>query len=366
MGDRRSDARRADCQSAKSSADRPSAPRRVSAFVFFLLGVHRSLGLFAARTSRDRDGPGEVVGCGLGKIVWQPGRAARPEASDGRARGGRGYRPVAREELIADLKQTDPSRWPLVIQEFRAPPPIAAERIPIVPPAPPDSSANGAHAETRNEAKPAKHDDRDVHLAERDEYGAPPRPKASPLEFILPPWPYRPKGALLGVANTDSAKDRLPQQKPGEATAIPIEPSALVRAIGGQPGCDGHIRPHDNGLGLAPESGACRVDAGSAGKGGGFPRHFPGRLAVAPRGGYPLDGDGLAEKARPARTMSPCRPVCDALSVAGRRGGAMRRSPPRQRRRKTTGLRSFTAWPPGWKPRKRPTRPAARPRRSGF
>ena len=28
--------------------------------------------------------------------------------------------PAAREQLIADLKQTDPSRWPLVVQEFRA------------------------------------------------------------------------------------------------------------------------------------------------------------------------------------------------------------------------------------------------------
>ncbi len=33
--------------------------------------------------------------------------------------------PAAREELIADLKQTDPSRWPLVMQEFPRPLPIA-------------------------------------------------------------------------------------------------------------------------------------------------------------------------------------------------------------------------------------------------
>ena len=41
--------------------------------------------------------------------------------------------PAACKELTADLKQTDPSRWPLVIQEFRAPRRTGAGPRPVRP-----------------------------------------------------------------------------------------------------------------------------------------------------------------------------------------------------------------------------------------
>ncbi len=126
--------------------------------------------------------------------------------------------PAGREQLIADLKQTDPSRWPLVVQEFRA---AAAYRRRTE-----SERSQSTHFVQRDDDKTANASDRKDYLAGRDEYATAPRSRAlDPLvdnRLALSPEP-----AVAGVADTGGAREIASAQKAGEAMAIPIEPPPL-------------------------------------------------------------------------------------------------------------------------------------------
>jgi hypothetical protein len=124
--------------------------------------------------------------------------------------------PAAREELIADLKQTDPSRWPLVIQEFRA---AAAYRR--------RAESQSSQLAVQDDAQTAKFVDRKEHLADRDGYSVAPRPNAPAAELADDHLALSPEAARPVAADTGAAKDHSPVEKPGEAIAIPIEPPPL-------------------------------------------------------------------------------------------------------------------------------------------
>ena len=148
--------------------------------------------------------------------------------------------PAAREELIADLKQTDPSRWPLVMQEYRA---AAAYRRRIEARAkekqdgdsPEVASYHHAVQEDRRSGvSPLETMRRDAastgNHADRDDYMTP-LPGVPDVAIADNHLALAPEPTLSGVANTafstgfsggHSASD-----KAGEAIAIPIEPPPL-------------------------------------------------------------------------------------------------------------------------------------------
>jgi hypothetical protein len=152
--------------------------------------------------------------------------------------------PAAREELIADLKQTDPSRWPLVMQEFRA---AAAYRRRVEARAkekqesdspevasfhstPPGYKKNGAEL-IANYPHPGPLPEGDgdsrPHHADRDDYMTPlpnvPAVMIADNHLALAPEPRLPGGADTRFSVGHSASD-----KQGEAIAIPIEPPPLA------------------------------------------------------------------------------------------------------------------------------------------
>jgi hypothetical protein len=145
--------------------------------------------------------------------------------------------PAARDELLADLKQTDPSRWPLVIQEYRA---AAAYRQRIEA----RSAKNkqeyealelaGARRAQRDETDKVNScststaaDDLNKHHAERDEYGAAP-PKMPAVTLSGGHLALAPEPPLLGGADIGVSKDRSRCDTAGEAIAIATEPPPLA------------------------------------------------------------------------------------------------------------------------------------------
>jgi hypothetical protein len=157
--------------------------------------------------------------------------------------------PAAREELIADLKQTDPSRWPLVLQEFRA---AAAYRRRIEARAKEKQDAESPevasfHHAAREDFAPANPiaslphpgpgQDGEVdlaHHANRDDFMTPlpnvPGVAIADNHLALAPEPSRGKGdSPIFAATTLRAVPEIGTvpDKPGEATAIPIEPPPL-------------------------------------------------------------------------------------------------------------------------------------------
>ena len=152
--------------------------------------------------------------------------------------------PAAREELIADLKQTDPSRWPLVIQEFRA---AAAYRRRIEARAkekqdggsPEVASYHHAVQEDRRSGvPPLETPRRDAastgNHADRDDYMTP-LPDVPGVAIADNHLALAPEPSLSGVANTAFSTGfstgfsggHRASDKAGEAIAIPIEPPPL-------------------------------------------------------------------------------------------------------------------------------------------
>ena len=137
--------------------------------------------------------------------------------------------PAAREELIADLKQTDPSRWPLVMQEYRA---AAAYRRRIEARAKekqegesPDFASfhNTPRDDRRSGVPPLETTRRDAAstAADRENYMTP-LPDVSGVTIADNHLALSPESTLPGGAGR-SASD-----KPNEAMAIPIEPPTLA------------------------------------------------------------------------------------------------------------------------------------------
>ncbi len=154
--------------------------------------------------------------------------------------------PAAREELIADLKQTDPSRWPLVIQEFRA---AAAYRRRVEERASKDEQSTASHelAGTRRTSRDAES------YSEHPEYSPAPQPMSPAV--VAPDYrlALAPEPSLSNGRESGFSKGRPAIEKAGEAIAIPTDaPSLALRLAASQKDEPRGVRPS---LPLPPEEG---------------------------------------------------------------------------------------------------------------
>jgi hypothetical protein len=155
-----------------------------------------------------------------------------------------GVDPAARDELIANLKQTDPSHWSMVLQEYRAAAAYrrrgearAKERQEAESPevanfksAPRDEIKNSTHLISRRRTQPETNQtdsgDSRQQFAARDDYLKPlanvPAATIADNHLALAPEP-----SMSGVTSTAFTAARGTTDKPGEATAISIEPPPL-------------------------------------------------------------------------------------------------------------------------------------------
>jgi hypothetical protein len=135
--------------------------------------------------------------------------------------------PAAREELLADLKQTDPSRWPLVMQEFRA---AAAYRRRIEARAKEKQAAESPEVASFQSSARLDNKSSSVPIANRPHPG--PRPEGERDSYMTPlpgiPAPTIADNHLALAPEPSVSGGRGTSDKPGEAIAIPIVPPPLA------------------------------------------------------------------------------------------------------------------------------------------
>ena len=233
--------------------------------------------------------------------------------------------PAAREELLADLKQTDPNLWPLMMQQFQA------------------AVAYRRQAQQQEKSGPAQHG-----AAAVAEMGPSP---AAANQRRRPGWSCPRRPSLQQFRTARPRRRPRPVRLPRPARHWP--PSPAVRPVVGDFAVGAVVGPpapaalrSASGPGTASSFGP---QAGSTGRVvqasyvATTPVEWQAHLAAAIHQ-LEADSKGAAKSDAAVSQQAYLRML---YLMAGRRDEALSPIPGRRRPRKTTGPSSSTAWPPG-------------------